>query len=216
LGHVIAVTGTKREAAVLLGMGIVSLPIAGRSVSLDSHLPPISALISFGMAGALDPALRIGDWVIGERVCGGFEHECDPAWVTALARQFPVARRGSVYADGNLIVASAKKIGLFQTTGALAVDMESNVVAETANRLGVPFAVLRCISDEASHTLPPAIGVAMRPDGGLDIGAIIGSLLRNPVQLPALLTSGVRFNRAFRIFKAGVQACPDRLTFDLR
>ena len=72
-------------------------------------------------------------------------------------------------------------------------------------RLGIPFAILRCISDEAGADLPPAIAVAMHPDGRLALGAILKSILTNPAQLPELMRSTARFGRAFASLEAGAR-----------
>ena len=215
---VLAVTGTRREAAVLSGSGVESIAIGGSRAALEAHLvaqgAPLAALISFGMAGALSPDLRVGDWVIGERVCGGFEAECDTEWVAALVRQLPGARLGSCYADGRLIGDSEEKQRIYQSSGALAADMESHLVAETALRIGVPFAVLRCISDEAAHSLPQVIAVAMRPDGSLALGSIATSLARSPGQLLELPETMRAFNAAYAALRRGTARLTGRLAFD--
>lgn len=213
--HILAVTGTRREAGVLRQAGVTAIAIGGSSGALDGALAAqggaLAAILSFGMGGALDPDLRIGDWVIGQRVCGTLEAECDAAWAAALARQLPGARLGACYADGRLIGDSQEKQKLWQDHCALAADMESHLVAAAAARIGIPFAILRCISDEAAVTLPPAIAVAMRPDGGLALGTIFKSILNNPAQLSKLVKSFVRFNRAFASLKSGAN-----LAFDHR
>ena len=42
------------------------------------------------------------------------------------------------------------------------------------------------------HVLPPAALVAMKPDGGIALGRVLGSLLRHPLQVPALIRTGAR------------------------
>jgi adenosylhomocysteine nucleosidase len=216
LGDVVAVTGTQREASVLRGLGVTALAIGGRAEALDHLSLPVSGIISFGMAGALSPDLRVGDWVIGGSLCGAVEAVCDPAWVAVLARQLPAARIGACYADGRLIGNSAEKQRLHQFTGAIIADMESHIVARTAARLGVPFAILRCISDEAARSLPPLIEVAMRPDGGLAMGRIAASLVRQPGQLLELSRTLRAFNAGFSAMKRSAASLLGRLAFDLR
>ena len=129
------------------------------------------------------------------------------------AAKLPAAKLGPIYADGRLIADPAEKSALYQQTGAMAADMESHLVAGAAARLGVPFAVLRCISDEADSALPPAIAVAMKPDGGLALGAIIKSILRKPLQMPDLLTALAGFNRASRLCNQESRAVGPRLAY---
>ena len=84
-----------------------------------------------------------------------------------------------------------------KTTGALAVDMESQVAARFAASRNLPLAGLRVISDDASHVLPPAALVAMKPDGGIALGRVLASLLKKPAQIPALVRTARASNKAF-------------------
>ena len=140
-------------------------------------------------------------------------HAASRDWIKALAAKLPAARLGPIHADGRLIADPAAKSDIYQSTGAIAADMESHLVAGAAARLGVPFAVLRCVSDDAASALPPAIAVAMKPDGGLALGAVFMSILRNPLQLPDLLTTSLRFNRAYLDMEAGAKLAGPLLAF---
>jgi adenosylhomocysteine nucleosidase len=95
------------------------------------------------------------------------------------------------------IADAAEKGGLWATTGSVAVDMESTIVAQAARRHSLPFAILRVIADPASRPLPDAALVAMRADGEIDIAALLGALLRDPSQLPALLRLALDSRNAF-------------------
>ncbi|MEO6717407.1 MAG: phosphorylase [Novosphingobium sp.] len=207
MSGVLAVTGTRREASVLHQIGVMAIAIGGSGMALDKALAArgkdVSAIISFGMGGALNPDLKLGDWVVGTNVCGGTDADCDLQWAAELSGKLPQARGGSCYADGRLIGDSREKQFLFGKYGAVVADMESHLVANAAARLGIPFAILRCISDEAQAALPPAIAVAMHPDGSLALGAIVKSILTNPGQLPQLWRSTARFNSAFASLEAG-------------
>ena len=215
VGRILAVTGTQREAAVLRGLGLDVVAIGGSPTALDGALAsfgaPLAAMISFGMAGALSPDLGLGDWVIGTSVTGGWQGFCDKDWAARLALQMPAAKRGPIFADGRLIAEPSEKQRIFQQAGAIAADMESHLVAQAAARMGVPFSVLRCISDEADSALPPAIAVAMRPDGRLALGAIFASIIRNPLQIPDLVRTSLCFNRAYLDMQSGVNAIGPRL-----
>lgn len=199
---------------MLQGLHVVAVAGGGDPVRLARELAAAAkgadGIISFGMAGALDPALRIGDWVIGSGVIGGFDAACDPAWAAALARRLPQARRGAVHAESRLIGYPAEKAQLF-AGNAIAADMESQVAARVAVELALPLAVLRCISDEADAALPPAIAVAMKPGGGLALGAVLRSLVSEPGQVPALLRTVIGFNRAYQALRAGARQAGARL-----
>jgi hopanoid-associated phosphorylase len=217
---VLVVTGLTREGAVLRADGIEVLAGGGAPDRLAAQLAvraqQAAGIISFGMAGALAPELRLGQWVVADRVAGAFECACDPPWVAALAKCLPGARVGAAYSDGRLIAEPAQKRELGKSCDALTADMESHIAAQAASHAGVPFVVLRCISDEAGARLPPAIAVAMRPEGGLAFGAVLASILSRPGQLPALFGTLSRFSRAFSALRAGAEKAGPRLAFDKR
>ena len=205
--HTVVATGTKREAAVLRGRGWIVIPGGGDAAGLERRLRAAaegaSGILSFGMAGALADELAVGDWIVGDRVTGAVEAMCHPAWRDALAARLPGARVGAVFADGRMIAAAAEKRVFHARRRALAVDMESHVAAACAAERGLPFAIVRCVSDAAGDDLPAAITVAMRPGGEIDTSAMLASLLRRPGQIARLVGMGWAFARAMRALKAG-------------
>ncbi len=82
---------------------------------------------------------------------------------------------------------SAAKRALFGATGAQAVDLESGAVASVAVAHGLPFAVVRAVCDPAERDLPPAALVALNPDGGIGLLAVLCSVVRRPGQIAGLL-----------------------------
>lgn len=208
MGHLLAATGVQREAALLARLGFVVVPGGGDSALLRAKLDAAAAgacgVLSFGLAGALAADLRIGDWVVADRITGTIDHACDPAWSAALGAALG-ARIGPIHADGRLAATVADKRSL-GARGALAVDMESHVAAAVAAAHGLPFTVARCISDAADRGMPPAILVAMRPDGRVDGAAMLRSLLARPGQLPALVASIAGFLQALRALRRGASA----------
>ena len=57
------------------------------------------------------------------------------------------------------------KRAAWRETGALAVDMESAVVARAADAAGIPFLVLRAIADPAVRELPSAALIPLAENG---------------------------------------------------
>ena len=209
---ILVVTGTRAEAAVLERRGIKVITGGGNAAALEGALREgiaagAAGIISFGMGGALDPALLLGDMVIGS--------EGDPAWMAALERALPDAHVGRVYADGRLCASADAKAALFAGR-AIAVDMESHIAARVAAEAGLPFAILRCVSDRAADDLPPAVAVAMGEGGRLALGAVLGSILRQPGQIGALIGMARRFARAHRQLRRTAHRLTGRLCFDLR
>ena len=207
MSHVVVATGFNREAATIRQPGVIVIPGGGDAIGLRARLEQAAAgaagLISFGMTGALVDGLAIGDWVIGDRLSGAIELDCNARWREALAARLPGARVGGFFADGRMIDTVAEKVALGERHDALAVDMESHVAGAVAAERGLPFAIVRCVSDGARHMLPHAITVSMRPDGGLDARAMLRSLARRPGQAADIARTTAGFARAMRELKRG-------------
>ncbi len=140
-------------------------------------------LVSFGFAGGLDPALAAGALVVAEAVLEGvMRFEATPALAAALG---PV--RGVVLAADAVVVDVEAKGAARAASGAVAVDLESGAVARVAARHGLPFAVVRAISDPAGRALPPAALVALDARGRVALGRVLASLLRRPGQIGDLV-----------------------------
>ncbi len=145
------------------------------------------ALLSFGLAGGLDPALPPGALVVP---CAVLDR-CGSAVGTdaALSRRLGTAA-GTMLAAEAVLASRAAKAAAWTATGALAVDLESGAVARAARARGLPFAVLRAVCDPADSDLPPAALTALDERGGISPAALIRSLVRRPGQLPGLIALG--------------------------
>jgi hopanoid-associated phosphorylase len=190
----VIVVGLAREARIAEGRGRVVIGSPGIAAALDGA----RGLISFGLCGALDPALGVGDIVIADGVTNeGGRLTADPAWTAALRAALPDSRSGMA-AGGDIIVGSvAAKAALRRARGAAIVDMETYAVAKAALAAGLPFAVVRAVSDSAAFTLPRAAQAGFRPDGEPDVQAVVAGLLRRPWELPALIRTALDAERAF-------------------
>jgi hopanoid-associated phosphorylase len=200
---ILAATGLKREAGLISGSGVTAVVSGGRADLLEQRLLAAAggatAVLSLGIAGALAPSLQPGDWVVASRVVtDDGEWAAEPKWAAALLRSLPAPSSGAILGSGAMLLKAADKLAAGRRTGALAVDMESHVAARVAQRLGLPFAAARVVSDCADHDLPPAVTVGMRPDGAMALGPVLLSLLANPLQLGALIRTGRHAERAFR------------------
>jgi adenosylhomocysteine nucleosidase len=204
LVSVIAVVGLSREASIV---GTVAVPvIAGGRVDIvrrriEKEIPgSISGVISIGIAGALSPNLHVGDCVIArEIVVGGKRFKTDTTWADGLAGRLAEAKSGAIAGVLQPAANKAAKAALHLATGADAVDMESGIAAEVAASRGLPFAALRVISDDAFDSLPHAALVAMKDGGGIDLGAVMRSLLSRPAQISRLIGTARDAERAFRV-----------------
>ena len=200
---ILAVTGMKKEAEIIGTSGVVVVVGGGDSDGLAQKLDAlhgdIQGVISIGLGGALSPHLKVGDVVIAERILTGAETwDCHAVWRNRLVSLLPDAHQGNVFGSDVIIHQSETKSGLYDTTGALVVDMESQVAARFAAARNLPLAALRVISDDAGHVLPPAALVAMQPDGGISIPKVLWSIIKKPAQIPALVRTGRASSKAFK------------------
>ena len=206
-GHVVVATGFNREVETIRQRGVVVVAGGGDPIGLRAKLEQAAAgaagIVSYGMTGALVDGLAIGDWVVGDRLSGAIELDCDPNWREALLARLPGARLGGFFADGRMIDTVAEKLVLGERHNALAVDMESHVAGAIAAERGLPFAIVRCVSDGARHLLPHAITVSMRPDGGVNTRAMFASLAARPAQIADVARTTAGFTRAMRELKRG-------------
>ena len=79
---------------------------------------------------------------------------------------------------------------LGRTPGALAVDLESAIVARTATALGIPFLVLRTIADTARRDLPPAALIPLARTESPDLSRVLACVLRRPRQIGGMIGLG--------------------------
>ncbi|MBI3698933.1 MAG: phosphorylase [Afipia sp.] len=207
---VLIVTGLRQEARIAAGPGLTvicssSSPTQLREMMTSFDPKTIRGIISFGVAGGLDPDLRTGDIVIASRiVTAKRQWITDPALVENLVAV--PRKRGRIVAGvlagvEQVVTGQVGKEALRATTGADAVDMESHIAARYAEFNGLPFAAVRVISDPAHRSLPQITTNAIKPNGRVDMWKVMRGVARNPRTIPHLISTGRDFNRALRSLK---------------
>ncbi len=149
------------------------------------------ALVSFGIAGGLDPRLRPGAMVLAEWVVApdGRRRATDPGWRESMRRlaAATVPVTVAVLAGVDRVVDSpADKRACFEATGAVAVDMESHGVALAAEAAQVPLLVLRAVADPAECAIPSSALSVMAPDGRLRFSKGLARLAVRPWEIVPL------------------------------
>ncbi|HEY8332745.1 MAG TPA: phosphorylase [Tardiphaga sp.] len=208
LRPVLIVTGLVQEARIAMGPGMTVIcsssdPAQLRVLLGDFDHTSIRGVISFGVAGGLDPELKSGAVVIATEVVAG-----DRRWPAAeslsdeliagagIGRQ--TVFRGGLVGVEKVVTGQAGKAALRSETGAAAVDMESHIAADFAHAAGLPFAALRVVSDPAHRALPELATSAIKPNGDVDLRKVMRGIARNPMVIRALVSTGRDFNRALR------------------
>lgn len=142
-------------------------PRAGRLS--DEMIKGYDRIILAGLAGALDPALNIGDVII-DFADGG---------------QWPNLpyRKGAIHGSDHLVATAAEKSRLFEQTGAAVVDMESVIVRQRAAALGAAVLSIRAISDTADESLPPDLEDWVDPMGRARPASVVAGVARRPWEI---------------------------------
>ncbi len=205
---VLIVTGLMQEARIAAGPGMTVICSSSDPQQLRALLTvfdpaTIRGVISFGVAGGLDPTLKSGDVVVATEVLAG-----DARWLAGLPLNEELIAsvglgrrrivRGRLAGAEQVVSARHVKAALHSETGAAAVDMESHIAADYAEKSGLPFAALRVISDPATRALPPLAMAAIKPNGDIDLRKVVRGIARNPLTVLDLVSTGIEFNRALR------------------
>lgn len=147
-------------------------------------------LVSFGIAGGLAPKLGAGTVIVsGEVVSERQRWNVDAVYRDRL-REFAHeigAVEGPVFGASSILATQLEKERAWAATGALAVDLESEIVARAATALGLPFLVLRTVADSARRNLPPASLIPLTADGTPNRRRVFAAVLRQPFQLAGMI-----------------------------
>ena len=181
---------------MLSGSGLLRLSGLGshnaRRAAVELVDSGVSALLSWGSAGGLDPVLTPGTLLLPKNVLNseGRRFEVTPAWRAKLhelmSRQFEI-HTGSLVQSLHPLTTAQQKQTLFARTGAVAVDTESAAIAEVAASRGLPFVAVRAVVDPATRDLPLSALAAVDSSGRLLVKHLVRGLLRRPGDLPGIL-----------------------------
>jgi hypothetical protein len=189
---------------IVSGMG----PAAAEQGALRLVEAGARALMSWGVAGGLDPRLAVGTVLLPEEVVSS-QRQVLPtarAWRQQLSdavASLCTVCAGRLLTSAEPITSPADKAIALREVAAAAVDMESFPVAAVAARHQLPFLAVRAIIDTALEGLPPSLTAAAAGAGAPDVrmGRLIGAIVRAPVELPGVIRLARRYLEASRALK---------------
>ena len=162
----------KDVVVVQCGIGKVN---AALCVQMLCDFYGVTHLVNTGIAGSLDAALDIGDLVSSE---DAMYHDVDvtnfgyvPGQMAGMPASFPAdsalvnaafaaaeavnpghTRLGRVASGDQIVCEQGLKDKIIAVTGAACTEMEGAAIAQAAYRNGVPFVIIRAISDKADNS----------------------------------------------------------------
>jgi adenosylhomocysteine nucleosidase len=151
----------------------------------------LDAVIVVGIAGGLSDDLEVGSVVAAKRVFeGAGELPAPDRELLEMAAQLEFVQQGMVYSHSEIAVDPLAKQRLWrhwQGEKASVVDLESASYVRVAATRGIPYLVLRAVSDSHDEALPLDFNRFRKPDGSSDRAKVLRYSLRHPSILPELM-----------------------------
>jgi nucleoside phosphorylase len=184
IGH----AGATEIVAIRTGMG-TQLAEAGTERLLDKT--KVDRVLMIGIAGGIDPTQDIATLVVPEVVIHGptgREHRPEPV------RDH--APHGGLWTSDEIIT-DPERVAMMRERGVVALDMETASVADVCERRGVPWTVVRAISDRnADELVDDAVFKLANQDGTPNVGNIARYFARHPLKIPGLIRVGLDAKKA--------------------
>ena len=197
--HIGVITALESEAGCLDGsldhadlLNFVSGPgaAAAAAAAIRAIEAGCNTLVSYGYAGALDPALRAGDLLIGlsisnEKDVLESDHGAVQQLISKIEKTDGVrAQLSTLYAAPSIVTSVVQKADLRNRGGWDAVDMESFAVACEALQHGLSFLIVRAIVDTAELSMPNSLSRMIDERGAVMRKTALWELLKNPWDVP--------------------------------
>lgn len=163
---------TEMQVDVLhTGMGADAAEVLKASIE---RMRP-ARVVSSGFTGALDPTLHVGDLFVARNFSSA-------SWCESLVGRYPNVSVGTLATAVHVVDTPLMKSELRQTTGAGAVDMESESLFRVANEAGLPMLTVRSISDDAMSDLvvPSSLLHTAAVNGAVGTARLLAWVLAHP------------------------------------
>lgn len=171
---------------VTSGMGISRAAEAAHTL-VEIYTPVL--LISFGIAGAVEPELEIGDVVLVESTCPIKKRAAGSTlqlatWSNAacLAITQALSARGNHSYTGTAVTTPGSQANKAQLREMIhpILEMETTGIAQVAMERGIPFLSLRAISDGPRSPIPFDLADVMDGEANLQTSRLLISIIRKP------------------------------------
>jgi len=171
---------------VTSGMGLVRA-LDGTRALLEGTKPQL--LISFGIAGAIEVELHIGDVVISSKTAllengrtaqaQALTNPSQPAWEAIRRTLEPM---GASLTSGTAVTTRGSQVFLKGQSEIIhpILEMETAGIAQAAAAAGIPLLSIRSISDGPEAPIPFDLEKIMDEEYNLMPGKLIQAILRDP------------------------------------
>jgi len=195
--------GAEASALKRAGARVVELPAgAGAADALPDVLAGERIIVT-GLCGALQ-TLPVQSVVVYDAAIDGERwFSCD----AGLAALLPGAQRVVGYTASSVVTSAREKRALALRSGAHVVDMEGTPLAAALAARGLRFAIVRVVSDDARHDLPP-IGAAIDDDGRLRPERLAFAFARAPLAAARFIRESLRALRTLERTAREIIALP--------
>jgi adenosylhomocysteine nucleosidase len=195
------------------GIGHVRATDASRRAFDQIGAPEL--VIGTGVIGALSSGLKPGDLVLSDRVLATHSDgqpakqvfTTDDTHLSAVRRSLAIAgieySTGAILTSHRVLATGAEKRRAKESTGAIAVDMESAALAAEALTRGVPFLALRAVLDEVDDEVFGA--EVADEEGNVRPIAATSFLMRHPATI-------LKLPRIVRNLSRATESIADALT----
>lgn len=189
---VVAISGIGEQAARRAAETCVRLAGCGRC----------RRVVWIGIAGGMSPDLQVGDLIVARSALAPDRPAVDLDDALVAAATARNCRAGVVVTAPRVVAGAKARAALWRRAGSrpvAAVDMESWPAAQVLHAAGLPFAVLRAVSDTAAQELPGFLQRVDAPEaGGTGRGHIVRAAVMRPANWIALAAFRLRAGRCVR------------------
>ena len=167
-------------------------------------------LISWGVAGGLNPTHKCGDLIVSNRCVSEkgqeifYRGNTAKDYIRRLETVVP-ATSGKVTTVFKAVTSAQRKKSLFQQTKADIVDMESHSIAKVAQANSIEFILVKAVIDEASDDVPNAFLECADEFGKPKLTKTFSVIWKQPGSISSLLKLGMKYRQSLKTLRLASQ-----------